>query len=299
MIRLLAQQDSDLLRSYLDKDPLHNIYMIHGLQTHGLESERVTFWGAFAGDRLEGVLFAYNSGRSRYGCLASDNSRVLSQLGKHAQKSGIRRLLGNSTYVQPAISGLYSRALGEVRYVSFYQVGPDQLARYYDCPVRVAVEDDIPLLTELYRGYELRDPNRSEKEVEDEIRRVMDESGRYFLVELEGRAVSAASVAPETDRAGMIDSARTLPGFRGRGIYLSVRTACFEYLFEQGKIGLGFFQETNASMIRVLNKHGGTVTARWSIVHLRKKPPLRRRILPSRLRRWGSWMKGAIMGYER
>jgi predicted GNAT family acetyltransferase len=245
---------------------------------------------------LEGVLFAYNSGRSCYGCVASGNSRILSQLGKLALESGVRRLAGNSAYVQPAIRGLHSRALLDVRHSSFYQVSPEQLARHHDYPVRVAGEDDIHLLTELYRGYEFRNPNRSEREVEDEVRRVMDESGRYFLVELEGRAVSAASVAPETDRAGMISSARTLPGFRGQGIYLSVRTACFEYLFEQGKIGLGFFQDTNASMINVLNKQGGTVTATWSIVHLRKKPPLRRRILPSRLRRWGSHMKGMIMG---
>ena len=55
MIRLLTQQDYDIVQSYLDKDPLNNVYLIHGLQTYGLESKRVTFWGALAMALTAGV----------------------------------------------------------------------------------------------------------------------------------------------------------------------------------------------------------------------------------------------------
>jgi predicted GNAT family acetyltransferase len=294
VIRLLAPEDRDIAQSYLDWDPLHNIYLIHGLQAHGLESKRVTFWGAFKGDRLAGILFTHNDSQPRFGCLAGDDPEVLAQLGKLALASGIRTLLGRSTYVRPAVENLCSRAPIDMRRFNFYQIQPGQLVRRGDYPVRAATEEDIPLLTELYRDYEFRNPNRTEREIEREIRRAVDEGGHYFLVELEGRAVSAARIAPETDRAGVIGAARTLPEFRGRGIYLSVRTACFEHLFGRGKIGLGFFAETNASMEQVVKKQGGDIIARWLIVDFKKRPPLRRRILPLRVRRWGLRIKDRV-----
>jgi hypothetical protein len=232
------------------------------------------------------MLFTHNDSQPRFGCLVGDDPEVLAQLGKLALASGIRTLLGRSTYVRPAVEDVRSRAPIGLRRFNFYQIQPGQLVRRGDYPVRVAAEEDFPLLTEIYRDYEFRNPNRTEREIEREIRRVVDEGGRYFLVELEGRAVSAARIAPETDRAGVIGAARTRPEYRGRGIYLSVRTACFEHLFEREKIGLGFFSETNASMEQVVKKQGGEIIARWLIVDFKKVPPLRRRVLPLRVRRW-------------
>jgi hypothetical protein len=268
--------------------------MIHSLQIYGLESDRVTFWGAFSDDQLAGILFADNDHKPRYGCLASDDPEVLTRLGEFALASGIKMLVGKSTYIQPAIKNLYSRVQINVKYYHFYQVHPEQLVRYHDYPVRVATEDDIPLLVEFYRGYEFRRSNITGEETEHEIQKVMDESGRYFVIELEGRAVSGARIVAETDRAGVIDAARTLPEFRGRSMYPSVRTACFEYLFEQGKTGLGFFRDTNTNMFQVINKQGGNIIATWLIVDLLEKPPLRRRIFPLRLRRWGLSVKDRI-----
>jgi predicted GNAT family acetyltransferase len=295
-IRLLTQRDYDVVQSYLNQDPLHSILMIHSLQTHGLESDLGTFWGAFDDGRLVGVLFADNgSSRRRFGCLAADNPAALAQLGQLALEAKVRLLLGRSTYIQPAIDNLPSRIQIGIRYFSFYQVRPEQLVCFYDHPVRAATEEDIPLLVELYRDWEFQRRNRDEEEIEREIRRVMDESGRYFLIEMEGQAVSAARVFPETDQAGMIGAARTLPAFRGRGMYPCVRTTCFEYLFKQGKTGLGLFEETNASITRVVSKQGGTIVARWLRVNIKERPPLRRRILPSRLRRWGLNIRDRVL----
>lgn len=296
MIRLLTQQDYDIVLSYLNQDPLHNIYLIHGLQTHGLESGHVTFWGAFDDDRLEGILFADNDSRPRSGFLAGDNPRVLGRLGKFALESEIKQLAGKSTYIQPAIENLQSRIRIHVKHFHFLEVYPEQLVHRYDYPVRAATEDDVPSLVELYRNYEFSNKSRTDEEIEHEIRRTMDESGGYFLIELEGRAVSAAGIAPETDRAGTITAVRTLPEFRGRGMYRSIRTACFEYLFEKGKIGLGLILDTNATMKKIVNKYGGSFTAEWLIVRFRERPPLRRRILPARLRRWGLSIKDKVWG---
>ena len=93
MIRSLTRQDHHLVQSYLDQDPLHNIYLIHGLQVYGFESEYVRFWGAFNDGRLEGVLFANNGCMHRFGSLAGENPQVLARLGKFALKIGIKRWL--------------------------------------------------------------------------------------------------------------------------------------------------------------------------------------------------------------
>jgi len=283
--------NEDIVQSYLDKDPLHNIIMIHGLQTHGLDSKRVSFWGMFKDDRLEGVFFADNDSNGRLGCLAGDNPQVLAQLGRFSLESGVRKLIGKSTYIQPAVENLYSHVMVKIRRLNFVEDYPERLVPYYDHPVRVATEEDIPLLIELYRDYEFSGKSRPDEEIEREIQRFMDESGIYFYISIDGRAVSAARVVSETDRAAVIDAGRTLPDFRGRGLYPAVRTACCEHLFKKGKIAVSYHRETNDGMRRIIEKCGGSITAKWLLVHFKEKPPLRQRIFPRRLHRWGSRLK--------
>jgi predicted GNAT family acetyltransferase len=156
----------------------------------------------------------------------------------------------------------------------------------YDYPVRVATRDDIPLLLELYKDFEFGP--RDLREVEFEVQKAVDRSACFFI-ELEGRAVSAGMIVSETDRAGVISYSRTLPEFRGRGLYFSVRTACCEYLFKQGKVVLGVVKESNTAMIRIISKCGSMIGKR-SIVYFARKPPLRRRV-----RRLGSRFKNKIL----
>ena len=106
MIRLLTEKDHELLQAYLGKDPLHNIYLIHGLQTRGLASDHVAFWGAFNGEQLEGVLFADNEYRSHFGSLVGESRKVLASLGRLALRSGLRTLAGRSTYLQPLVENV-------------------------------------------------------------------------------------------------------------------------------------------------------------------------------------------------
>jgi hypothetical protein len=212
-------------------------------------------------------------------------------------------LTGRKAYVEPCIAHV-RKASGKVadrrfrahtRRFYFYRADPEGLACHFQYPVRVAIESDIPSMIELYRGYEFSRRNRTDYEIGDEIAQAMNQSGTYFCHESGGRIVSAARVFPETSQAGMIGAARTLPEFRGQGIYLSVRTACFEHLFEKKKTGLGMFIDTNTSMHRVVEKQGGTILDEWLISDLRAPPPLRRRVIPAPVRRWGSSMKRRVL----
>jgi RimJ/RimL family protein N-acetyltransferase len=288
MIRPLSPQDHDAVRSYLDQDSFHNIYLVHGLQAHGLGSKHVTFWGAFSDGQLEGVLFSDNDYEPRFGSLVGDKPRALARLGRLALRSGVRTLAGKRDYVQPVTDDLPSQfLLTYVERLHFFSIHPGNMVGRYDYPVQVATQDDIPVLVEFYKDYELGGLTTAE-EIEHEIRRAMDKGGSYFFLELEGQAVSGARVFPQTDQAGMIDGVRTLPEHRGRGLSPCVQTACYEYLFERGKVGLGLVNEANATMQKIVRRCGGDFTDQWLIVMFKKKAPLRRRVLPASLRRWAS-----------
>lgn len=286
MIRKLAEQDSSILHSYLEQDPLHNIYMIHGQQIYGLVSKAVSFWGAFEGKRLSGVLFAMHRPPS-FGCLAGDTVDVLETLGHLALESGIHKLIGKDQYIQPVLNSQRSRCQISVIHLGFFETVPERFVPRRDHPVRVATEDDIPLLIELYRDYELYPSDLTKQEIAQEIHGVFSECGVYLMVEREGKAVSAARIAVESDQAGMIDAATTLPEYRGCGMYSSVRTACCDYLFGKTKITLALIRHDNTTMQSIAVKSGSCLTAEWLIARFRDKPPLRRRLLPYRLRRWG------------
>lgn len=295
-IRLLTQQDYDAVRSYLDKDPFYSIYLIHSLEAYGLDSEHARFWGAFRRGRLEGVLFtdvllADYENSPRYGCLAGDNPEASARLGEFSLKTGIRFIKGKSACIQPAAEALSSRvADSRLTRWNFYRADPEQNPHRYDYPVRVATRDDMPLLLELYKDFEFG--SHDLHEVEYEVQKAVD-SSTCFFVELEGRAVSGSMIVAETDRAGMLNYSRTLPEFRGRSVHLSVRTACYEYLFRQGKVGLGVFSESNAAMHSIIGQYG-SIIGKWSIVYFAAKPPLKRRILPLRLRRLGLNFKNKL-----
>jgi hypothetical protein len=296
-VRSLTQEDHGIVRSYLDKDPLFNIHMIYGLQTYGFDSQHAEFWGAFGGDGLEGILFTdvlladYDSS-PRFGCLTGDNPQALARLGKLSLKTGTAFVKGKSAHIQLAAGELSPRVrnLRLTRW-NFYRADPGQSPLRYGYPVQVAARDDIPALLELYKNSEFGRPDL--RHVEFEVQKAVERSTCFF-VELEGRVVSASMIAAETDRAGIMNYATTLPEYRGRGLHLCIRTACCEYLFGQGKVALGVFSESNDAMHSIVGKYG-SIIGKWSIVYFTRKPPLRRRILPSRLRKVGSSFKNRIL----
>jgi predicted GNAT family acetyltransferase len=276
-------EDKDAVQRFLQQEPLDNLYLFHALERRGTASGG--FHVALHQGQLAALLCVDDPARPSVGYLAANPTNTcvsaLAQLGKLAAENGPRVLMGKRRYVESAITGLELRAEPEL--LHFYRADPDRLERYCEYPIRVATRDDIPRMVELYRGYEYSRQNRDDGEIEHEIRTAMEESGVYFVLEQENRIVSAARIYPETSLAGLIGAARTLPEFRGQRMYLSVRTACFEHLFQQQKTGLGLVMHTNTNMHRVLEKQGGTILDDWCIARLRSKNKARRRSRASRI----------------
>lgn len=181
----------------------------------------------------------------------------------------------------------------------FYQVSPEDFTGCYDYPVRKATTSDIPMLVEHYQNsdwvnYRGQDPAI----IELEIRNTMEFESGYFFIESDGKVLSVARIVAETDRAGILDESSTLEEFKGKGMQPNVRTACCQYLFQKGKMAVGYIRDTNTSMRRVFSKTGGNFASRWQIVHLKRKPRLRERILPFGLRNYIRTIQQRLSGKE-
>lgn len=287
MIRLLINDDYDMVETFMNKDHIHNLYPIHALQTHGLDTNEARFWGAFQGKQLEGILCAQKADGVRFGCMAGNRDKTLARLGRFAHKSGIRLLVGKQEYILPALEALRPWVI-QKRIYEFYEIHPEELKGRYDHPVKKAGWDAIPLLVEHYDKSDYGFINSSREEIEAEVRRAMEFESGYFFIERHHKAVAAARIIAETDQAGIIDASSTLPEYRGQGMNPCVRTACFEYLFQKGKIGAGYIRDSNVAMHKIINRYGGTVIAKWYILTLKGKPSLRQRIhgILSPLRCW-------------
>lgn len=291
MLRELIESDRKIAIDYLDKNAFQNIHMIHKLQTSNLDDQCLSFFGEFSGDHLQGILMLEDKHGKLTGRLSGKNQHVLSHLAEIAYINGARRLVGEKSIIEVAISSLKPGVIIDIKGLNMVKIKPEQFVKHYDYSVRNVIEQDIPLLVKLYTGYEGKRKGRSDEEIKHEIQNIMNASGKYFMVEMDGHAVCASRIYHETDKAGVIGSSRTLPEYRGSEIYLSVRTACMDYLFEQGKIGIGFIKESNRSIKRIIDKQGGSITAKWLVVNLRKKKCLHDIIFPRRIRKWAFNMK--------
>jgi predicted GNAT family acetyltransferase len=296
--RLIKPQDSEAVQTFLSQDPILNLYLIHGYATRASRAPTDTeFWGAWYEGQLIAMLYVDHEGIPKTGYLAGSSSdlcvtqQVIAHLSTLAvNKLHVGSLTGPKSYVEPAFAKLGKRA--RVTNIHLYRADPARIVRHNDYPVRPATRADLPQLIKLYREYEFRRRGRSDTEIAREIEHAMSLSGTYFVLEWPGdspgrepQLICVACIYPETDQVGVIGAARTLPEYRGRGIYPSVRTAAFEHLFSQGKIGIGFIVDSNTSMHRVLEKQGGTILGDWWTVHIRPKLSLKRRVR-RRVRKW-------------
>ncbi|RLI58067.1 MAG: hypothetical protein DRO93_10235 [Candidatus Thorarchaeota archaeon] len=99
---------------------------------------------------------------------------------------------------------------------------------------------------ELYKDFEFGggDLRRIEHEVRGAVKR-----STCFLVEPENKVVSASMIVAETNRAGVLNYSRTLPAFRRRGLHRCIRTACYQYMFQQGKASVAAISESNTAAL--------------------------------------------------
>ena len=258
------------------RDKYANIHQLHALETRGISAAPNHFWGLSDNGRLHSLLYSKEIENGGAGFLFSIKPEASGALLKFASKMGLSALIGKSSCMESVASTLpprYSRkACWRVMLTR-----PDTFRKSYNYPTRQAFLTDIDGLTALYKDYEFGIPGESPLDIRQRIENNINDQARYIICELNNRIVAGEMIYSQTNFAGMLGSARILPAYRGKGIYHSLRTAGLEHLFEQEKVGMSFFVDSNKAIQKALEKTGGEYLENW---HAYSVPPKNRRLIP-------------------
>lgn len=292
-VRKLTPDDLAGLGVLLGKNRLKNIHQIYEIEKHGLPEDQNKFWGIFDGDQLHSVFFSEVLRQDGYGFVASEQPEHALPLLDFAFQNGLKSVIWTTPCPQSVVNRYNTNKVAIHRW-RFYKCGPDDLHPHHQFPCRIATPKDIDSLIELYYDYEFGAHNGSTEKLRRQIEENMNKGVKYFVIEMDSKIVVSALVYLETSYAGMIGSARTLPAYRRRGLYKSLRTACLEYLFAKDKVGVAFFVEKNFRIQKMIEKYGGKLLEDWLICETPKKEPGNQIIFPKRLRKLGNLIRRKI-----
>jgi RimJ/RimL family protein N-acetyltransferase len=250
----------------LDTAPDYTLFLSNNLERYGLEDPFIHFWGTFRDGQLVATLMM--SGQ-RAGVYTLDNA-CLRPLMPIARRQRITFLMGPREMVRVALASLSGLPILRSEAHIFANL-PAQRFRQHPArhpagaSVRRATPDDLEALTRLYTG-----AAGFEHVSVEQVRQAMTDrvySLRSFVVETQGRLVSAASTSAETASGAMIGGVWTLPNERDQGYStMAVSALAAELLAEQRQPSL-FYLEDNAPAAHVYRKIGFQERGRWAVVY--------------------------------
>jgi predicted GNAT family acetyltransferase len=262
----LRDEDAPDLSRLLDTAPDYTLFLGSNFERFGLEDPFVHFWGTFQDGHLVATLMM--SGQ-RAGIYALD-SAPLRPLMDIARRQRLTFLMGPREMVRSALASLSGLPLLRSESHIFanllaHRFQP-QLARLPGgASVRRATPDDIEALTTLYTG-----AAGFERAPIDQVRQAMVDrvySLRTYVVETQGRLVSAAATSAETLSGAMIGGVWTLPGEREHGYSTKAVAALSAELLAEGRQPSLFYLEDNAPAAHVYKKIGFQEHGRWTVVY--------------------------------
>lgn len=282
----LGTRHQSRVEQILLSDPVHHIHQIYELERFGLGEDRQNFWGIRTNNDIQGILFSDGFHMGGTGFVTSRTKEECAALVQFGFSKGLNAIIGSEDTIAPILNTTATRGKAVKRW-RVYQCHSEHLIPRYDYPVRQASIKDVDALTALYSRYEYRAHDDVEK-IKEEILGNFKSGNNYFVVADQDRIIAGAMLYMETSYAAVIGAARVLPEYRGKGVYYSLRTACFEYLFGKKKYAVGFFVEDNTAMANVVRKNGGKDAGHWLVLRFStEKTGLRHyaRRLVSRIRR--------------
>jgi hypothetical protein len=220
----LGPKDADLLRAFLARDPIQNLYLLGLFEEFGVVPKTgrppFQFWGRFSGRELTAALFVGGSGGMVVPC-ANAPAEVTQIAEQLAGRVRLRSCLGP----KPAVDGVV-RALGAVKSTHgwlqrLFSVSADDLGPFTNPTLRVAREEDlpriVPLAAECIRETIKRDPQADDPEgfrsrVLQRIR-----GKRTYVLEASGKLVFKIDVGSRSQYGAELEGLYTLPEERRRG----------------------------------------------------------------------------------
>jgi len=273
--RRLDNGDSDIVTSFLLRDPVMNVVLLANMERLGLEQGDTPLHGDYVGGwgeaGLQAVGALYNLGAFFFraespeavsgmaGCIAATGRAPLYTAGTRGQvEVFLEELTGLATIAPELITSEYMVLRGSVA----------------DAPpagaARAATLDDLDVMVRMQSDFELEAFGKNVVE-EGSLRRLLYyqvTEGAAVVVEESGHIVSKAEATVAGTHAALVGGVYTLPELRGRGYSTTCMAGLCEVLLDRvPAVGLNVFVG-NHSARRVYEKTGFEVAEEWLTVEM-------------------------------
>ncbi|MGQ9630349.1 MAG: GNAT family N-acetyltransferase [bacterium] len=261
MIRELIRNDMKRALVFLDRDHIHNLFLVDNIRRLGADP-RVQFFGYFDGrGEIEGISMFYLANLSLY----ATSVEAVKSFVDLACKKGAKVLVGRRESVDAFLRFCNPHNILSERMEVFCELNRENFRDIGVMPTRRATPQDLKDLVKHYlRSSANRNPRILREELAERIK------SYDVFIGLRGRSiVSSAYTIAESPLAAYIGGVFTLPEYRGNGYGAScVGRLCSEIL-RRGKRPALFYYEDNLPAAKLYRKLGFVETARWKIVTLR------------------------------
>lgn len=220
----LGPQDVQALRTFLARDPVHNLYLLGLLEEFGVVPEpdraHFAFYATIAGGELTAAVFVGGDG----GLVVPSSSEPadISLIGeKLADKVKLKACVGDKTAVDELVRHLCPHRPQFSRTQRLFAVSADDLGPFTNPTLRLANVKEATALLELAAGA-VRETFERDPMVEDPdgfrarvVQRVRGK--RTYVLESEGRLVFKIDVGSRSQYGAELEGLYTIPDERRRG----------------------------------------------------------------------------------
>jgi hypothetical protein len=223
-VEQLGPKDADLLRAFLVKEPVQNLYLLGVFEEFGIQPKpgraNFAFWGRFSGRELNSAIFVGGGGGLVVPC-ANAPAEVAMLAEQLAKKVSLRSCMGS----KPAVDGLVRTLCKEKPKQSWTQrlftVSADDLGPFTNPTLRLAQEEDLarvmPLAVGSIRESLQRDPLAEDPEGFQTRVLLRLRGKRTYVLEAGGKIVFKIDVGSRSQYGAELEGLYTLPEERRRG----------------------------------------------------------------------------------
>jgi ribosomal protein S18 acetylase RimI-like enzyme len=255
LIRVLADQDKNIVLSYLYRHNIETSFLTEnvinfGLNNHENNKQCGNYYGYFEKDELKGILLFYNHGS----CIPHyESTKAIKEFADIMANSKLDTLMGMQYIVEPLFI-----LLNEIKELQFYA----QTDYYINNNFKPFVLDGL----EFFSGDELPSKMTSafiRKSLEDGFKlstSISEESIKdsfIFLVK-EGEIKAQANIQTCTEKLNQIGSVYTLSTERGKGYGKAVVSEVCKRIISIGKLPTLLVRKNNTPAIKVYKALGFT-----------------------------------------
>ncbi|WP_069650070.1 GNAT family N-acetyltransferase [Caloranaerobacter ferrireducens] len=242
MIRLLNNEDYDILMEYIKKEKELNLFIIGDVENYGFNNEFQKLWGEFnQKGELIGVLLKYFESFIFYSRDEFDVEGFY-----NIMKNEEFKLLSGEKSIVEKFEKLHSFSKKRDTYFCKLDKGSKLEENELLANVRKVELENVDEIVKLYKLIEEFSRDISEESIRKKFE---DNTGRGYYIEEDGKMVSVAQTTAENSTSAMIVGVCTHPDYRKRGYATACMTKLCKALLNEGKSLCLFYDNPKAGRI--------------------------------------------------